>query len=113
PFAIDLILRLTNKTQRDLRSIAVQSLAAEVAAFVLNRHYRSTFGLDFNHVAAIDPQMPMPDSIRAAFVNSHCLHPDYSATNLRSVSSVADYVRLRESSIHHGNQVKRRGARAV
>ena len=68
-------------------AVAEQRLPDKIATLVFNSDDRSAFGIDLDQVAAIDPQMTLPDAIRALFINPRCLHRGYSATKRHKMLS--------------------------
>ncbi len=92
PFAINLFVALRQKPQCDLRRIAEQRLAHKIATLIFNSDNRSTFRLNCNHVAAIDPQVSLPHAIRALFINSRRVHRPYCATKPSKTMNAEAYL---------------------
>ena len=92
PVAIDFFVALRQKPQRDLRGIAEQRLAHKIATLIFNSDNRSTFRLNRNHIAAIDPQVSLPHAIRALFINSRHVHRPYCATKTLKTMNAEAYL---------------------
>ena len=75
-------------------AVAEQRLADEIATFIFDRNDGTALGVDIDEIALINPQMTLPDAIRATLVNSElCFIASYSATKsasnkVREIASV-------------------------
>jgi hypothetical protein len=71
---VDVFVALSEKAQRDLRSIAEQRLADEISAFIRDLDDRSTRSRGIHNVAAVNPQMARTHAIRPALIHLNRLH---------------------------------------
>jgi hypothetical protein len=74
PVAIDTFITLRQKPQRNLRRIAEQRVADKIPTLIFNVDDRATVRIDCHDIAAVDPQVSLPDPIRAFFINSRRIH---------------------------------------